>query len=53
MMAGPIDAQSTLDLADAIGRGEVDMLEVNGNVMFFASNKVLGRLVAGSEEGAL
>lgn len=47
-MAGPMAAQSAVDLADAIGRGEVDMLEVNGNAMFFASDKVLGRLMAGS-----
>ena len=47
-MAGPIAAQDALDLADAIGRGEVDMLEVNGNVMFFSSSETLGRLVAGS-----
>jgi hypothetical protein len=47
-MAGPIAAQSAVDLADAIGRGEVDMLEVNGNAMFFASDKVLEGLVGGS-----
>jgi hypothetical protein len=47
-MAGPIAAQDALDLADAIGRGEVDMLEVGGNVMFFSSSETLGRLVAGS-----
>jgi hypothetical protein len=46
--AGPIAAQSALDLADAIDRGEVDMVEIGENVMFFASDETLGRLVAGS-----
>lgn len=46
--AGPDAAKEALDLADAIGRGEVDMLEVNGNAMFFASDKVLEGLVGGS-----
>jgi hypothetical protein len=36
------------NLGDAIGRGEVDMLEVGGNVMFFASDKVLEGMVGGS-----
>ena len=47
-MAGPIAAQSAVDLADAIERGEVQMLEVGENAMFFASDKVLEGLVAGS-----
>lgn len=48
-MAGQIAAQDALDLADAIGRGEVDMLEVGGNVIFISSSdKVLEGLVAGS-----
>jgi hypothetical protein len=50
-MAGPIAAQDALDLADAIERGEVDMLEVGGNAIFFSSSETLGRL-AGSAGGA-
>jgi hypothetical protein len=46
--AGPIAAQDALDLADAIGRGEVDMVEIGENVMFFASDETLRSLVAGS-----
>jgi hypothetical protein len=47
-IAGPIAAQDALDLADAIGRGEVDMLEVGGNIMFFSSSETLGSVEAGS-----
>jgi hypothetical protein len=42
---GPIAAQSAIDLADAIKRGEVDVLEVRGKVMFFASTETIERLV--------
>jgi hypothetical protein len=47
-IAGPIAAQSAVDLADAIDRGEVDMVEIGENVMFFASDETLRSLVAGS-----
>lgn len=42
---GPITAQEALDLADAIKRGEVVVLEVRGKVMFFASTETIERLV--------
>ena len=43
--AGPVAAQSAVDLADAIERGEVDMVMIGENAMFSASTETLERLV--------
>lgn len=43
--AGPIAAQSAIDLADAIERGEVDMCALRSKVVFSASTETMERLM--------